>query len=120
MPTEIPHDGKVGSRTAPKGLGGLSSLTIEKLHSVFAAHRDIERVVLYGSRAKDTYRPGSDIDMMIVGRALDTSDLLRIETAIDDLLLPYPVDIALLHRVTNVDFIDHIERVGVTLYSRAD
>ncbi len=118
---ELARHGEDESHTvAPRGLGGLSPATIEKLRSVFTAYRGVERVVLYGSRAKGTHDTGSDIDMMIVGEALDTLDLLRIETAIDDLLLPHMVDIALLHHVTNAELIEYIRRVGVTLYSRAD
>ena len=113
------HAERTAQSAARNGLGGLSPATIEALHSVFAPYRGVERVILYGSRAKGTHRRGSDIDMMIVGEGLGTSDLLRIETAIDDLLLPYLVDIALRHHVTNKALIEHVERIGVTLYSRS-
>ena len=46
---------------------GLSAKTIDKLHSVFARHPHIEQAILYGSRAKGTYRNGSDIDLTLKG-----------------------------------------------------
>ncbi|WNV03018.1 nucleotidyltransferase domain-containing protein [Candidatus Methylospira mobilis] len=44
---------------------GLSSATLDKLNSVFVRHNSIETVLIYGSRAKGTHRPGSDIDLTI-------------------------------------------------------
>ena len=100
-------------------IGGLPKSTIKKLRSVFAGHRGIQRVVLYGSRARGTHRKGSDIDMVIVGESLDISALLKIETEIDDLMLPYKVDLSLLHCIENAELTAHIERVGITLCTGA-
>ena len=44
---------------------GLPPATLDKLNSVFAQHNAIDSVVIYGSRAKGNYRPGSDIDLTI-------------------------------------------------------
>ncbi len=63
-----------------------------------------------------TYRNGSDIDLTIKGEAVTHSQLLRIENQLDDLLLPYTIDLSLLHRIDNNDLLDHIERVGVVFY----
>ena len=101
-------------------IGGLSESTVAKLRGVFAAQPGVERVILYGSRAKGTARKGSDIDMTIVGESLDITALLRIETELDDLLLPYSIDLSLFHYVENADLIAQIERVGVTIYARSD
>lgn len=96
---------------------GLSDATVAKLQSVFAAHPHVEQVILYGSRAKGNYRPGSDIDLTIVGDAVEYQELLRIDNEIDDLLLPYKWDLSLLRQIDNLDLLDHIRRVGVVFYS---
>lgn len=95
---------------------GLSDTTVSKLRSVFAAHPNIEQVILYGSRARGNYRPGSDIDLAIVGDAVTWRELLRIDGEIDDLLLPYKWDLSLLRQIDNPDLLDHIRRVGVVFY----
>jgi len=97
---------------------GLPPATLDKLRSVFARHPAVERVVLYGSRAKGSYRPGSDIDLAIKGGQIDFAELLKIEDEIDDLLLPYCVDLSLYGELANADLIDHIDRVGVDVYAR--
>jgi len=64
-----------------------------------------------------TYRPGSDIDLCIEAESLGLSELLSIENRIDDLLLPWKVDLSLLHTIDNPALQDHIRRVGVTFYT---
>lgn len=64
-----------------------------------------------------TYRPGSDIDLCIEAESLGLSELLSIENRIDDLLLPWKVDLSLLHTIDNPALKKHILRVGVTFYT---
>lgn len=99
-------------------LYGLPEETIAKLCGVFSQYPAIKSVQLYGSRAKGNYRPGSDIDLSIQAPALGLSDLLAIENQIDDLLLPWTVDLSLLHQIDNLELIDHIRRIGTPFYSR--
>lgn len=97
---------------------GLSSKTIQKINEVFQLYRDIEQVLLYGSRAKGNYHHGSDIDFVILGEKIDYSQLLKIENHLDDLLLPYKIDISLFRQIKNQDLIDHIKRVGISFYKK--
>lgn len=52
------------------------------------------------------------------GNDLFFSDLLQINNEIDDLMLPYKFDISIFHKLTNKDLIDHINRVGVEVFSK--
>ena len=95
---------------------GLTENTQKKLITVFKKYSEIERAIIYGSRAKGNYKPGSDIDITICAPKMNLSDLLKIENQIDDLLLPYKIDISLYHHIDNTELIDHIQRVGLLLY----
>ena len=97
---------------------GLKESTIEKINSVFSSYPQIRQVILYGSRAMGNYRNGSDIDLTIVGEAVTHSQQLRIENKLDDLLLPYKIDLSLMHEIENAALIDHIKRVGVVFYEK--
>jgi len=97
---------------------GLSSLTLSKLDSVFKDHASIEAVVIYGSRAKGSYKRESDIDLTIKGTLLSFSELMQVEDEIDDLYLPYQVDLSQYEALENTDLLDHINRVGVAIYSK--
>jgi len=97
---------------------GLRQETIKRINDVFAGYPLIERVVLYGSRAKGDYQNGSDIDLALVGQGLDISIQARIRCELDDLLLPYTLDISILDQIGNPDLLEHIRRVGITFYDR--
>lgn len=97
---------------------GLKSSVIESMRAVFALFPQIEQVILYGSRAKGNYKNGSDIDLCLVGPSLTLPVLLNIDNALDDLLLPYKIDLSLLHHLDNAALRAHIERVGVNFYRK--
>lgn len=97
-------------------LFGLSEQTIEKIRSVFAKHPNVEKVVLYGSRAKGTYKPGSDIDLALYGEGITQKEKDRILDELDELDLPYVIDLSVFSQLAHAQLRDHIERVGVVLY----
>jgi predicted nucleotidyltransferase len=92
---------------------GLPEGTIKSILSVLKNHPKVVRAVLYGSRAKGNFRNGSDIDLALEAPTMDLSELLRLENELDDLLLPYKIDLTLLHMIENADLLDHIKRIGV-------
>jgi len=95
---------------------GLSESAVQRIREVLARHPDVEKAVLYGSRAKGTHHPGSDIDLTLRGKHLDHALLTLIENELDDLMLPERIDLSLFETLTHPALIDHIRRVGVTLY----
>lgn len=97
---------------------GLKQRDILAIQSVLRKHPKIIKAILYGSRAKGNYRLGSDIDLTLQGDQLQLSDLVAIDNALDDLLLPYTFDLSIYHQIEDPDLIAHIQRVGQELYSR--
>lgn len=95
---------------------GLSAKTVESLRSVFAKYTEIREVILYGSRAKGNYRAGSDIDLTLKGEGLALSLLLKIENELDDLLLPYKIDLSLYDKIDSEGVKEHIDRAGKTFF----
>jgi uncharacterized protein len=97
---------------------GLSEATVKKIQDVLAGFPQVEKAVLYGSRAKGTFKPGSDIDLTLFGSELSFSLLARIDVALDDLLLPYEMDLSVFNDLKHPALLDHIRRVGVVLYEK--
>ena len=95
---------------------GLKESTINQINAVFGQYPQVKRAILYGSRAKGNYRPGSDIDLTLTGDEVDLSLIHKIEIELDDLLLPYTIELSAFHHINNPELIDHIERVGILFY----
>ena len=99
---------------------GLKKETVQKINIIFAKYEEVEAAILYGSRAKGDFKPGSDVDLTLIGKKLNLKLLNKISLDLDDLLLPYTFDLSIYHHINNPDLIEHIERVRKIFYSRTD
>lgn len=98
---------------------GLTPAHREIIASIFAKYPQIHQVLVYGSRAKGNYRPGSDIDMTISqGENLATDLLFKLMRDFDDSILPFFVDLSIFSQLTEPALIQHIQRVGKVIYQR--
>ena len=98
---------------------GLSDTVIKELQDIFRRHVNIEKVLIFGSRSKGNYRPGSDIDLAVVGKNIDYSQLLEILCEIDELGLLYSIDLLDYQKKVGTPLGDHIDRVGQVFYEAA-
>lgn len=99
---------------------GLDEEVIERIQRVLAKYPCVERAVLYGSRAKGTQKSGSDIDLNLQGEAISAKERDRIILELDDLDLPYILDVTVLHEIAHCPLREHIDRVGVVFYERGE
>ena len=95
---------------------GLSVADLENVLSVLKKNTKIKQVILFGSRAKGNFRQGSDVDIALKGEGLKLKDILEASIEIDELLLPYKFDLIIFDRIKEISLIEHIERVGKTLF----
>ncbi len=97
---------------------GLSASTVATIQAILAQVPAVEHAVLYGSRAKGTHKPGSDIDLTLFGKNITADTILRLAGAFDESSLPYTFDLSHFDSLKNTDLRDHIQRVGLELYRR--
>ena len=98
-------------------ISGIPGPQQKRLLDLLIHHQDLDAIWLFGSRAMGRERPGSDIDLCIDAADLSHADRLRLMAAIDDLLLPWTVDLALRHELP-ADLVSHVQRVGRCLWTR--
>ena len=87
---------------------GLETMEMDKIIMSIASIDGVDKAVIYGSRAKGNYKPFSDVDISLVGKSLSYSDLLRLHSIIDDLLLPYEIDLNIFDLIQNENLKEHI------------
>ena len=95
---------------------GLSDDTVRDLCSIFRRYKNISKVIIFGSRAKGNYRPGSDIDLALVGDGIDCREIMCILDDIDDTGLLYKVDLLDYASISGNPIGRHIDRVGKIFY----
>ncbi|MBF0462569.1 MAG: nucleotidyltransferase domain-containing protein [Magnetococcales bacterium] len=96
---------------------GMNPREMALMHTVFRHVPDISEVIVFGSRAKGNYRPHSDVDLALVGVA---DELLAeaVADALDMLPMPYQFDVKACDAIRYPPLLEHIRRVGVTIYRR--
>lgn len=98
---------------------GLPESAIQKILGILSQYPEIEHVWLFGSRAKGNFRTGSDIDLCLEAPKLTLCKRLEIENRLDDLLLPWSIDLLPKHEIDNPALLEHIRRVGVVFAVQA-
>ena len=96
---------------------GISLKTLQEINQVFEKYPIITQVKLYGSRALGTYHERSDIDLVVFGADIDRFTIARVLLDFDDLDIPFMIDLQNYHDLKNPQLIEHIDRVGTTIYS---
>lgn len=95
---------------------GLKDNEIKALCETLASIPEVEEAIIYGSRARGTNKASSDIDITLKGSNLTYLQLALLDAKIDDLYLPYFVDLSLFSMLRNENLIESIEREGKVLY----
>lgn len=94
---------------------GLDERELGLIRGVLQRHPEVTGALLFGSRAKGTSGPSSDVDLALLGLESD----LRAESIaseLDELPLPYHFDVKALSAVAHRPLREHIERVGIRIY----
>lgn len=98
---------------------GLHENEWEEVKRLFSRVPNIEQAILYGSRAKGTNKPFSDVDITFIGKELTQNDLLFLMEEFSNSLLPYVFDLSIFDRLKNASLIDHIVRRGIVVYRKS-
>ena len=97
--------------------GGLDARTLSLIRRVIAKEPRVREMVLFGSRAKGTQRPESDVDLALKGD-VDADLVARVAFELAELPLPYEFDVVDYHALRHAPLREHIDRVGKVLYVR--
>jgi len=99
---------------------GLADEILADLRRVFARHSSIEEVRLFGSRAKGTHRPGSDIDLAVFAPSMSEAEFSALWQEIDDLPILFKIDFLHWDRLANTVLRDKIRREGRRIYPQGN
>ena len=101
-----------------KNAFGLTDRDTKTLQDIFNKYPDVENVFIFGSRAKGTYKQGSDIDLAIMNEGVKDTVIGKMKSDFEDSSLPYTVDLVNYHTIKHPELKNHIDRVGVPFYEK--
>ena len=97
---------------------GLDDRALRLIREVFERHPRIREARVFGSRAKGSYRPESDVDIAIFGE-VDSVLATLVAGELDDLPLPYGFDVQAYGSIKHAPLREHIDRVGLPMFVRS-
>jgi len=95
---------------------GLSAAIVQDLRAVFAKYPEIDSVLVFGSRAKGTFKAGSDIDLAVFAPAMSDQRFTQLWGELDGLPLVFKMDILHWDRLRNERLKSKIPAEGKPLY----
>mgnify|MGYP001260898837 CR=1 FL=1 len=99
---------------------GLTESNFDSIVQVLTNHSSIDKAILFGSRAKGTHKLNSDIDIALIGDSITLTEKFKIDQELDELMLPFQFDTLLMHTISNMDLVEHFERVGQIIYKKSE
>lgn len=89
--------------------------SIRKIGQIYA----IDKIVIFGSRARGDHKPASDIDLA-VSLLPEFNSRGRMTSDMDDLNTLLKIDLVFINERIDPKLLENIEREGVVLYERTE
>ncbi len=97
---------------------GIKEKHYQAVIQILRSHSRIEKAILFGSRAMQTYTTESDIDIALMGKDLTFTDQGELASRMEEINMAQSVDLLLYSAITNENLKKHIRRHGVVWYQR--
>lgn len=98
---------------------GLKEKDILEITVILSKEPNVEKALIFGSRAKGAYKPGSDVDIALMGSSLTFNDISRISFQLnEETNMPWKFDVLNFHTIQEPALVEHIKRVGMVFYEK--
>lgn len=92
---------------------GLSEKQLQEICGFIKKYPQVESAYIFGSRALETYKKASDVDIAIKGKNTTISLAAKIKFDMEeDTYLPFFFDITAYDQITNQNLKNHIDTYG--------
>lgn len=97
---------------------GLTKNQFQLIENVVISKNQIEKVLIFGSRATNKFKPSSDIDLAIIGKEISSVFINQLFSELDDLPLPFMFDVIDYAKISNAKLKNKIDTQGKIFFER--
>ena len=98
---------------------GITDKSFDLILETRRSFEDVDRAVMFGSRAMGNFRKGSDIDIAVCGDNLRETTAMDLSAKLNESVsIPYYVDVIAPKYIENQNLIDHVKHFGVLFYEK--
>jgi len=95
---------------------GLQKSDISLIKAIFSEYPELDKVIIFGSRAMGNHKTGSDVDLALFGSLLTEKIVSSIHFELNEnSLMPYFFDVINYHSISTESLKDHINQQGKLL-----
>ena len=96
---------------------GITGREFDMILPVLQKHKNVERALIFGSRAKGNSKSNSDIDIAVFGN-IDFISVEKIISDLEELPMIQKFDVLAYNDIKNNALKQHIDRVGIPIYEQ--
>jgi predicted nucleotidyltransferase len=98
---------------------GLRERDLEYIYATLSKWPQVEKAIIFGSRALGNYKKGSDIDLALKGQKVKESICKKIgEQLNEECPIPLFVEVINYNTVKNEALKEHIQNFGIVIYQK--
>ncbi len=98
---------------------GLVGNDLQTLGEVLKQFPAVEQAIVFGSRAKGTFKNGSDVGLALRGQSLSFEQASQIDYLLnEETSMPYMWDVLHYEGIESAEWVEYIDRVGVIVFQR--
>lgn len=99
-------------------LFGLTQKQFKLIEDAIISFNEIEKVIIFGSRATCNFKPASDIDLAVIGKNVNANIVTRLYSLLEDLPLPFMFDVLDYDQISNNALKNKVDSQGKVFYER--
>lgn len=100
---------------------GLLDKDIKYIKETLSKFPEIEKGIIFGSRAMGNYKKGSDIDLALIGENITNNILFKVDDYLNEVYpIPYFFDIVHYENISSKNLKNHIDEYGKVVYEIND
>ena len=90
---------------------------INYIKETLSKFSEIEKGIIFGSRAMGNYKKGSDIDLALIGENITNNILFKVDDYLNEVYpIPYFFDVIHYENISNTKLKNHIDEYGKVVY----
>ena len=98
---------------------GLRQIDLDFIIDVLKRTPEVDKALIFGSRAKEIYHRGSDVDLAVIGSDIDIKIISHLHFVLEEESpMPYFIDIVDYTHLMQPELKKEIDDNGVVIYER--
>ncbi len=98
---------------------GLDKKVLDKIVNIIVSQKDVDKIVIFGSRARGDFSRSSDIDIAIFSRNWTYKDINLVRNALDEeVRTPLKFDVVHFYDLEKQALKDEIVKDGIVIYDK--